>query len=414
MENNFNMVKLKDVLNEKGYIRGPFGSDLKRSEMVECGIPVYEQSNAIYNNRIFRYFIDKNKFEKLKRFQVKADDIIISCSGTVGCISIIRETDPLGIISQALLILRPNRNIILPEFLMYFFESNMGRNSILSRSSGSVQVNIAKRDIIEKIDIYLPNISEQEKVVTTLSLLDKKIYINNEMNKTLEKMAQAIFKSWFVDFEPFKDGEFEESELGIIPKGWKVVKLGEIGDVKGGKRLPKGSKLEDIKTEHPYLRVTDVTNGYVDLAQIKYIADEVSDSVSRYIINKEDIYISIAGTIGVCGIIPKSISGANLTENMARIIPNDNNYRNYILLYLNSKNGKSVIKSRTVGSTQPKLPLYGIKDVPILYNEDVIKKFNKAVDGILERIQHNLEQNNELKNIRDTLLPKLISGEIKL
>lgn len=316
--------------------------------------------------------------------------------------------------STEFIVFSGKENITDNKFVYYLSRSPQIRDYAIKNMVGTSGRQRVDKSCFDKLEISIPSVENQKKIVSILSALDDKIELNNEMNKTLEEMAQAIFKSWFVDFEPFKDGEFEESELGMIPKGWKVVKLGEIGDVKGGKRLPKGSKLEDIKTEHPYLRVTDVTNGYVDLAQIKYIADEVSDSVSRYIINKEDIYISIAGTIGVCGIIPKSISGANLTENMARIIPNDNNYRNYILLYLKSKNGKSAVKSRTVGSTQPKLPLYGIKEIPILYNADVIKKFSKAVDGILERIQHNLEQNNELKNIRDTLLPKLITGEIKI
>ena len=108
--------KLKDIIQDKGYIRGPFGSALKRNEMKEVGIPVYEQQNAIYNHRDFRYFIDEEKYESLKRFTVKKDDLIISCSGTVGKVSIIKEDDPIGIISQALLILRPNTEIINPDF----------------------------------------------------------------------------------------------------------------------------------------------------------------------------------------------------------------------------------------------------------------------------------------------------------
>src|SRR5690554_5467574 len=106
--NEWKEIQLGSLLKEKGYIRGPFGSALKRAEMVEEGIPVYEQKNAIYNEREFRFFITPEKFESLKRFQVKTNDLIISCSGTVGKISIIQEEDPKGIISQALLILRPN------------------------------------------------------------------------------------------------------------------------------------------------------------------------------------------------------------------------------------------------------------------------------------------------------------------
>ena len=142
-------VNLGEVLRDKGYIRGPFGSALKRGEMKEEGIPVYEQTNAIYNHRNFRYFIDEEKYQALKRFTVEQNDLIISCSGTVGKVSIIEANDPKGIISQALLILRADNSIITSKFLYYFFNSREGINSILSRSSGSVQVNIAKRAIIE-------------------------------------------------------------------------------------------------------------------------------------------------------------------------------------------------------------------------------------------------------------------------
>lgn len=99
--NEWNETILSEVLVDKGYIRGPFGSALKRGDMKEDGIPVYEQQHAIYNSREFRYYIDEQKFNEMKRFQVRKDDLIISCSGTVGKVSIIKDDDPNGIISQA-------------------------------------------------------------------------------------------------------------------------------------------------------------------------------------------------------------------------------------------------------------------------------------------------------------------------
>ena len=116
-------VVLKDILSEKGYIRGPFESALKRNEMKTEGIPVYEQQNAIYDTWTFRYYIDEDKYESLKRFTTYTNDLIISCSGTVEKVSIIKENDPKGIISQALLTLRVNDKLIIPEYLKYFFSS---------------------------------------------------------------------------------------------------------------------------------------------------------------------------------------------------------------------------------------------------------------------------------------------------
>ena len=178
-------TQLSDILVDKGYIRGPFGSALKRGDMKENGVPVYEQQHAIYDSRCFRYYIDEQKFVEMKRFLVNTDDLIISCSGTVGKVSIIRDDDPKGIISQALLLLRVDKNKILPLYLKYFFSSRDGYNAIVSRSSGSVQVNIAKRDVIEQIPLMLPKIETQRKIVGVLNSIDKKIEENERINNNL-------------------------------------------------------------------------------------------------------------------------------------------------------------------------------------------------------------------------------------
>src|SRR5690554_1515847 len=199
---SFNEAQLKDLLGGKGYIRGPFGSALKRAELKEDGVPVYEQQHAIRGDRDFRYFIDEEKYEKLKRFTVETNDLIISCSGTVGRISVIREGDPKGIISQALLILRPDAEKVLPEYLYYFFSSNRGFHELINASQGAVQLNIAPRAVVEKIPVPIPCIEEQKTIVAILKGVDDKIELNRQTNQTLEQIAQAIFKSWFVDFEP--------------------------------------------------------------------------------------------------------------------------------------------------------------------------------------------------------------------
>ena len=166
-------VEIKDVLQEKGYIRGPFGSALRKSDMVENGVPIYEQQHAIYNHRNFRYFISNEKAKSLSRFIVKDGDIILSCSGTVGRTSIIKPTDEKGVINQALLILRVNSKKINVRFLEHFLNSSYGRKKILSNTNGSAQVNICKREDFEKIKIPLPNIDEQNKIVNILDRFDK-------------------------------------------------------------------------------------------------------------------------------------------------------------------------------------------------------------------------------------------------
>lgn len=170
-----NMMSIGRLLKEKGYIRGPFGSALVKSDMVLSGVPVYEQQHAIYNHREFRYYVTEEKAKKLKRFQLESNDLIISCSGTVGKVSIISESDEKGIINQALLILRLNTNIVLPQYVKYYLESSLGYKSITANTNKAAQINIANREAIEKIEIPIPTINEQIHIIKQLNIFDKLI-----------------------------------------------------------------------------------------------------------------------------------------------------------------------------------------------------------------------------------------------
>lgn len=357
-----------------------------------------------------------NSTKGLEKYFLKENDILIGMDGSrigLNKAVITKEHLPL-ILAQRVACIRAKENYD-QDYLALNILSDRFYSYVESIKTGTSIPHISAKQIGD-FEIVVPDNNIQKRIGEIYSNFNRKINLNINMNKTLEEMAQAIFKAWFVDFEPFKDGEFEESELGMIPKGWKVFEIGDICEVKGGKRLPKGCNLLDYETEYPYLRVTDVTNGYINIEQIKYIDYDTRSKISNYIIRYEDIYISIAGTIGVVGTIYKSLDGASLTENMARIIVNDSNiFRNYIRLYLQSKQGQNNIKSRMVGSTQPKLPLYGIRAIPIIIPPNkIINDFAKLVNPIIEKIESNLNEISYLKGIRDTLLPKLISGEISL
>ena len=284
-------TQLSDILVDKGYIRGPFGSALKRGDMKENGVPVYEQQHAIYDSRGFRYYIDEQKFVEMKRFQVNTDDLIISCSGTVGKVSIIRDDDPKGIISQALLLLRVDKNKILPLYLKYFFSSRDGYNAIVSRSSGSVQVNIAKRDVIEQIPLMLPKIETQRKIVGVLNSIDKKIDENERINKNLEQQAKAIFSNEFLTLE-------------TLPDGWKQASLIDIADYLNGLAMQKYRPTVD-ETGIPVLKIKELRQGCCDDN-----SELCSPSIkSEYIIHDGDVIFSWSGSLlvdfwcgGICGL----------------------------------------------------------------------------------------------------------------
>ena len=164
-----------------------------------------------------------------------------------------------------------------------------------------------------------------------------------------------------------------------MKKGWEYKRLGDITEIKGGKRLPKGVKLLTTPTKHPYIRVADFNDfGTVDTDDIHYISDNVYEQIKRYIIKKEDVYISIAGTIGKSGIIPDYLDGANLTENACRLILSNNVYQRYIYYFTISPSFIKQIDERTKKSAQPKLALTRLSDVIISY--PTIKEQQSIVD----------------------------------
>ena len=384
MTSDWKEYKLKDVLRENGYIRGPFGSALKRGELKNSGIPVYEQQHAIYNNRVFRFFIDDKKYAEMKRFSVETNDLLISCSGTVGKVTIIKETDPRGIISQALLTLRADNSIILPLYLKYFFESNEGYNSIISRSSGSVQVNIAKREVIENIPIKLPDLETQRKIARVLGAIDDKIELNNSINKNLEQQAQAIFKSWFIDFEPFG---------GTMPGDWKILKLENVCNISAGGDKPK--EVSKIRTDKYSIPV--YSNGIDNEGLYGYTIESK--------IVKESVTISARGTIGyTCLRLEPYVPIVRLIA----VEPKDNK--------ISAKYLYHAIKKMNIvgyGTTQQQITVPYCKMLNIIIPAQVyMDKFTTVANSIYKIIYENKKENLCLTQLRDTLLPKFMNGEI--
>ena len=377
-------TQLSDILVDKGYIRGPFGSALKRGDMKDNGVPVYEQQHAIYDSRCFRYYIDEQKFVEMKRFQVNTDDLIISCSGTVGKVSIIRDDDPKGIISQALLLLRVDKNKILPLYLKYFFSSRDGYNAIVSRSSGSVQVNIAKRDVIEQIPLMLPKIETQRKIVGVLNSIDKKIKENERINNNLEQQAQAIFKSWFIDFEPFSNRK---------PSEWSVSTLGNVSIMGAGGDKPQN--VSPIKTD--LYKYPIYSNGLSN--------EGLYGFTDKPKISEESVTVSARGTIGfVCVRHNPYVPIVRLVT----LIPKTEIVSaKYLYLWLKQ------LHITGTGTTQQQLTVPDFQKTEILVpSQKIVTLFTATVEPIFEKIWANQNENEKLSSLRDTLLPKLMSGEL--
>lgn len=380
--------RLKEILQDKGYIRGPFGSSLKRNELKSTGIPVYEQQHAIYATREFRYYIDEKKYSQMKRFTVKPKDLIISCSGTIGKVDLISEKDPIGIISQALLILRANTDIVLPEYLFYFFKSDYGYNSIISRSMGSVQVNIAKREVIENIKINIPSLKEQEKIVKILSNIDEKIKLNNQINDNLYKMMKIKFEDWITNLNKYE-----------------VSSLSKIANYTNGLAMQK-FRPKDNEESLPVIKIKEMNDGITE--NTERCSTNIKDEV---IINNGDVLFAWSGTLCM------SIWGkgkAGLNQHIFKVTSDKYPkwfYYFWTLKHLNKFKMIAAGKATTMGHIKR-----GELDISeVLIPEDKeLQEMHKIMQPLFNKYINNLIQNETLTQLRDTLLPKLMNGEIDL
>lgn len=409
---------LKNLLRGKGYIRGPFGSALRRNELKSKGIPVYEQQHAIYNRRDFRYFIDEEKFKELSRFTVKERDLIISCSGNVGKISLIQKEDPKGIISQALLILRPNYKNVLPEYLRYFFTSKKGQESLISRSGGSVQVNLAKKQIIQEIKIPTPTINEQVGIIKVLSSIENKIKLNHQINQTLEEISRAIYRHWFVHFEfsneegrPYKSsgGKMVDSELGEIPDNWKVGTLGDMCELNANSWTPK-SMPEEIH----YVDLANTKNGII--LDVQILANKDAPSRAKRILFPGD---TIFGTVRpgnrsftLIGDQKHQLTGST---GFAVLTPKNQKLREIVYLTTTSEENISRLTHLADGAAYPAVrPNVVTEEICFLPSETIINSFHEFVRPLFDHILSNQNENVILSKIRDSLLPKFMSGKIRV
>ncbi|MBW2068476.1 MAG: restriction endonuclease subunit S [Deltaproteobacteria bacterium] len=209
---------------------------------------------------------------------------------------------------------------------------------------------------------------------------------------------------------------FKTTELGPLPEEWRVVRLGEVANVKGGKRLPKGHKFSRKPTPYPYIRVVDFRNGAINKANLKFLTPEDYQLLKRYTISSKDVYISVAGTIGLVGVVPPDLDGANLTENAAKIVLNDKRLDQLFLVYaLSSERGQEQIHQRATKTSQPKLALTRIRQIPIplppILEQREIARILMTVDRKIE-----VEENRKraLEGLFKSLLHHLMTAKVRM
>ena len=392
-------VRLGDVCN---IITGfPFPGKKYSKE----GIRVVRGDNVTIGN--LRWDTEKDKrwnepFDKTEYYSLQANDIVIGMDGSrVGKNKArIKEEDLPLLLAQRVACVRHNE-LAEQDYLYYNIFSKKFIDYVNSIHTGSAIPHISQKQI-EDYKILLPNLETQRRIASILSSLDRKIELNNKINADLEEMAQAIFKNWFVDFEPFKDGKFVNSELGMIPEGWKVVAFDNI------------LKVTTMKTGKEGIPEYSVTNTGIHPRDEKFTKNLSKSSAKNKLIRKGNLVFGMSREILNWGIMKEEVGGVSSAYNVYVV---DENIVNSIFLecFIAQRMDyfADLIKpaSREGQGVDKALLLKKIICIP---PSEIMDVFLEKYDSIMHLAEIRKQESSRLSLLRDTLLPRLMSGEIEV
>ena len=363
-------------------------------EYQTLGVPFYRGKEIIEkqrgNNVSNELFITRERYEEIKEnFGVpQKNELLLTSVGTLGVPYVVKEEE--FYFKDGNLTWFRKFNGLDVEYLYYWFLSPYGKNEIDSKAIGSTQKALTIETLC-KFNIKIPSeVEDQRRIASLLSSLDRKIELNNKINADLEEMAQTIFKNWFVDFEPFKDGKFVDSELGMIPEGWKVGLLGELCNFKRGKNL--------------------LTKNAIDEG-VPVVAGGLEPSCYHNVANTGAPVITVSGSGANAGFmrmyhVPVWASDCSFID-----ISCENFYFVYCFLKVNSK----LLKHAQTGAVQPHVKPSDIHDFELVIpDKESIYEFQDKVKPFFDKIAAIQKENSRLSLLRDTLLPRLMSGEIEV
>ena len=361
------------------------------------GTPKYNDEGSYYfingNNLNCGQIIIKNDTKRVgidefvkNQKDLNEQTILVSINGTIG--NVAKYNNEPCILGKSACYINVIKEVD-KEFIYYVLTSANFKRNITNEATGTTIKNVSLKQMRE-YKFYIPcNLADQRRIASILSSLDRKIELNNKINADLEEMAQAIFKNWFIDFEPFKDGKFVDSELGMIPEGWKVVKMGDFFPVKTGK---KDANTASVNGKYPF-----------------FSCSQNALCTDSYSFDCDAILVAGNGDFNV-----KWYSGKfDAYQRTYVLIPY--NKKLLALLYYVVKRNLLTITSKARGSVIRFITKGNLTDFEFAIPRDL--ENNEIVDvfeSINEKIFANNKENSRLSLLRDTLLPRLMSGELEV
>ena len=394
---------------------GPFGSNIKVDNFIDAGVPVLNGSNLQgfkLNEDSFNY-VSQEKADSLGKANAHKGDIVITHRGTLGQIVYIPEESKFDqyLISQSQFRLKLKKDVIRPDFFVYFFHTRLGQHRILMNASQVGVPALARpTSTFKEVLVPVPKMEVQNKIMDILHSLDDKIEVNRRINKNLEQQAQALFKSWFVDFEPFKDQPFVESELGMIPQGWRVQEAQEVFSINIGKTPPRKESewFSESNEDNVWVSIADMGScGTFISDSSEYLTDEAVKRFNIQIVEKDSILLSFKLTVGRV-----AIADTRLTTNeaIARFILPEKSYREFLYLYLKQYKYGNLGSTSSIATAVNSKTIKGMK--LLIPNAEMIERFSNNTSPLFEQIRTIQQESRRLAELRDTLLPRLMSGRL--
>ena len=352
-------------------------------------------------------YIKWDKYEESPEIMLRPNDVVIVKTGSsVGRTTLIRDvTHPITLNPQ-LVVLKDIK--INPVFLSYLVKTSRFQGLLKSITVGSAIPTLSQKNLAN-LPVDIPNESGQKKIADILNSLDEKILLNNRINHNLEEQARSLYKSWFIDFEPFKDGKFVDSELGMIPEGWRVGTLSELGDVVAGGTPSKANPDYYTKNGIAWLTPKDLSvkcNKFIAKGETDITEDGYKNSSAK-LMPRGSVLFSSRAPIGYI-----SIAKGNICTNQGfkSVVPT---YGGTAYVYYWLRENTEDIESRASGSTFKEASGSLMKSFPALIPEkSVLDFFEQELAPILNEQEILEEEINHTEQIRDSLLPRLMSGEL--
>ena len=415
---DWEVKSLEKICIPQGIVRGPFGGALKKSIFVKTGYKVYEQRNAIYKNITDgEYYIDETKYNEMNRFAVKANDYIISCSGTIGKIYKIPENFKKGIINQALLKLTINETVIFSDFFRVYFESNYFQTRIIDDTQGGAMKNLVGMEKFRTTCFPVPPLAEQQRIAKALSDVDALIFTTEKLLQKKKNIKQGTMQELLTGKKRLpgfaKSNNTKMTELGEIPEDWEVNRLGDyVSIVRGGSPRPIQDYLTTNSDGINWIKIGDVKpeDKYIVATEEKIISEGKSRSRE---VHKGDFILSNSMSFGRPYIL--QIDGC-IHDGWLAIQNYQETFDSDFLYYLLGSDEiyKQYIEM-AAGSSVQNLNKQKVRNliIPILDKEEQnsIAKILSDMDNEIDLLNTKLEK---YRNLKTAMMQQLLTGKIRL